>query len=196
VNDSPERNRRRGKKRNGRNRRPARNSLILIGMPGCGKSTLGKRVANMLQLPFVDTDRVLWDQTGKTAGELSTLISNEEFIQLETAAVLSVRPQQDLVIATGGSVVYSAAAMRHLRKLGMIAYIDVPLSILKRRLRNLRERGVILQPGQTLDDLFRERTRLYRRYSEITFAPFQLSPHKSASCLAHLYQFFRTTAFE
>lgn len=167
----------------------AAGSWVLIGMPGCGKSTVGRRLAQNLGLPFVDTDAVLLEQTGLTTGELSASTDRTGFLEAETRAVCSVRPESPTVIATGGSVVYSRRAMRHLKQIGTVIYLDVPLPVLQRRLGDLQRRGVVLKPDQTLADLYRERTRLYRRYADLDFKPRRLSLRKSAHLLSAVCRF-------
>lgn len=164
-------------------------SWILIGMPGCGKSTVGRRLAQQLGLPFVDTDAVLLEQTGLTTGELSASTDRAGFLEAETRAVCSVRPVSPTVIATGGSVVYSRRAMWHLQQIGTVIYLDVPLPVLRQRLGDLQRRGVVLKPEQTLADLYQERTRLYRRYADLYFKPRRLTLGKSANLLSVICRF-------
>lgn len=160
-------------------------------MPGCGKSTVGRRLAQKLGLDFIDTDQVLLERTGKTTGQLTATVDRATFMKEETDAVCSVWVDRPTIIATGGSVVYSDKAMRHLKRMGTVIYIDVPLHMLQRRLGDLNARGVVLRKGQTLESLYRERGRLYRRYADIIFTPRRLRPAGSASMLAVIVRFFQ-----
>ena len=169
-------------------RRPHQH-IILIGMPGSGKSTIGKRLATAMHWDFVDTDDVLQAQNAGKTGELLDKLGKTAFMAIETKAVISVRPQKPTVIATGGSVVYSHRAMLHLRRLGYVVYLDPPLYRLKRRLGDLKARGVVLQPGQTLDDLWLERRKLYWRYADIVFETKRLSAKQIIDRLICLYRF-------
>ena len=94
-----------------------------------------------------------------------------------------------MVIATGGSVVYSRRAMQHLQQIGTVIYLDVPLPVLRHRLGDLQRRGVVLKPDQTLADLYQERTRLYRRYADLYFKPCRLSLGKAANLLSLICRF-------
>ncbi len=179
------------KKKRRRKPRPplSHDNLILIGMPGSGKSTLGRRTANRLGLSFVDTDKVLNHQTQMNTGALARTLGPKAFMEAEAKAVCSVKPRKRIVIATGGSVVYSKRSMQHLKQLGIVVYIELPLHILERRLGDLIKRGVILKEGQTLADLYEERTKLYRRYADVIFSPYYLKPAESAMYLAAFYNF-------
>lgn len=164
-------------------------NITLIGMPSSGKSTLGRLTARLLERDFVDTDEVLGrlTRTASTA-ELAKQTDFEGFVRAEDAAVRSVLPEQT-IIATGGSVVYSARAMRHLQKLGPIIYIKVPLEKIEQRVNLNPARGVILAPGQTFADLFATRHRLYLRYSDMEFTPEELDVKTSARLLAALIEY-------
>ncbi len=159
-------------------------NITLIGMPGSGKSTLGYIAAKELKRPFVDTDDVLCEMTGTAdTGELSAKTDFQGFVAYEEEAVLSLRRKKH-IIATGGSVVYSPRAMRHLQKLGSVIYIQVPLEVIEKRVGSLTERGVILAPGQSMADLYRTRHRLYKRYADIEFIPAELNVRTSGTLLA------------
>lgn len=144
------------------------NNVILIGMPSSGKSTLGVLLAKMLGYDFLDTDLVIQKRTGKRLQQILDEEGREAFLAAEEEALLSVRVRRT-VIATGGSAVYSAAGMHHLKKDGVAVYLKVPFRLIRRRLSNLATRGVVLAPGQTLEMLFRERSALYEKYADLIF---------------------------
>ncbi len=142
-------------------------NLILIGMPGAGKSTVGVLVAKYANLGFLDTDLLLQAREGRP---LQQIVDQDGYLGMRAAEerlVLSLTCQHQ-VIATGGSVVYSEAAMQHLQSLGRLFFLDLPLSELLLRLTDLDTRGLVRRPGQSLADLYAERLPLYRRYAEIT----------------------------
>jgi len=149
-------------------------NVVLIGMPGVGKSTAGVLLAKALSREFVDTDVTLQARLGRRLADIIAEQGMDAFCRQEEAAILAldVRPA---VIATGGSAVYSPAAMAHLRQGGRIVHLDLPLEVLRRRLGDLGERGVVIRPGQTLEALFAERQPLYRRYADLAIACLGLS---------------------
>lgn len=135
-------------------------NIVLVGMPGCGKSTVGVLLAKALCMDFVDTDVVLQVREG---APLSAIIAREGlggFLRREEEAVLALSCD-GAVIATGGSVVYGARAMEKLKAGGKVVYLELPLPALEKRLGDLRARGVALRDGQTLSDLYAERVPLY-----------------------------------
>ncbi len=142
-------------------------NVVLIGMPGVGKSTLGVLLAKALNMDFVDTDVVVQSREGRRLQEIINERGMQAFCALEESHVLSL-DCRSTVIATGGSVVYSEAAIRHLSKGGVIVQLTLPLPQLKDRLSDLGARGVVMAPGQTLDELYAERRPLYVRHADIT----------------------------
>lgn len=188
--------RRRRRRPNASKQGPLPRAYVLIGMPGSGKSSLGRRVARQLDWPFVDTDDILAERVGMTVGELSASVSNETFRQEEEAAVLSIKRKRQ-IIATGGSVVYGKRAMQHLSNIATIIYLDLPLWMVIRRIGSTTEkRGVILKPGQKIDDIFYERLPLYRKYADIEYQTRKMSPGRSARTLANLIRFLETDVDE
>jgi shikimate kinase len=144
-----------------------RGNVALIGMPGAGKSAVGRLLAQKLRRSFLDTDLLLAQRVGQTPGEFLAARGAERFCQEEEAVVLGIR-EQSLVVATGGSVVYSVRAMDYLRKLGMVVYLSVDLAALDRRRLDLVGRGVVRTAGQTLESLLAERSRLYEKFADLT----------------------------
>ena len=140
-----------------------KDNIILIGMPGAGKSTVGVVLAKKLGYAFVDSDLVIQEKTGKLLYQLIEELGEAGFLVLENEVNASLCVQKT-VIATGGSAVYGKEAMEYLGRNGQIVYLKLPYEELEERLGDLHERGVVLRPGFTLRDLFTERTSLYERY--------------------------------
>ena len=142
-------------------------NLILIGMPASGKSTAGVVLAKLLGYSFLDTDLLIQNRESSRLHEIIADRGVDGFLAAEEAACLSVQAERN-VIATGGSVVYSEAAMAHLKSLGCVVYLEVELETLTGRLKDIRGRGVVLRPGQTLAELYAERVMLYEKYADLT----------------------------
>jgi shikimate kinase len=147
--------------------RGTQGNIILIGMPGAGKSTLGVLLAKALGYDFLDTDVMIQAHEGRLLQEILDAEGPDGFCELE-ARYLSELAVDRCVVATGGSVVYSAATMRHLKSSGVTVYLQLSLPDLLPRLDNLDIRGVVMRAGQTLSDLYRERVPLYERYTDLT----------------------------
>ena len=144
-----------------------RKNVILIGMPGVGKSTIGVVLAKRLGFRFVDSDLVIQDKYGKLLHELIDEFGVDGFWEIENRVNAELDVQKS-VIATGGSAVYGREAMERFRKTGIVVYLKLPYEELAERLGDLYLRGVTLLPGQTLEDLYKERTPLYEKYAHIT----------------------------
>ncbi|MFM1919656.1 MAG: hypothetical protein RLZZ303_1290 [Candidatus Hydrogenedentota bacterium] len=142
-------------------------NVVLIGMPGCGKSTIGILLAKAMALDFVDTDVVLQSHQHKTLHEIALAVGRDGFRDLECEAIKTLEVR-NTVIATGGSVVYRPAAMEHLRRDGLVVFMDVSLAVLEERLGDLDARGVSRNPGQTLASLIAERRPLYEQFADVT----------------------------
>ena len=147
---------------------PPRN-VVLIGMPGSGKSTVGRPLANRLGYAFLDTDHVIEAGEDKPLGAVLAETTLDGFVSLESRYICGLVCART-VISTGGSVVYCDDAMRHLKELGRVVFLDVPLPVLESRLADLAGRGVVIGPGQTVADLERERRPLYEGYADLVIA--------------------------
>ncbi|MGE3550093.1 MAG: shikimate kinase [Geobacter sp.] len=146
---------------------PIFSNIVLIGMPGAGKSTIGVLLAKQTALGFVDTDLLIQSAAGRS---LQAIVDREGYLalrQLEEQVLLGLSVNKH-VIATGGSAVYSERAMAHLKTNGLVIYLDVDLATLSARIDNLGTRGLAKRPDQTLADLLHERTALYQRYADLT----------------------------
>ncbi len=144
-----------------------RKNVILIGMPAVGKSTLGVILAKRLGFAFTDTDLLIQTGEGESLSSIIEKRGTQQFCELEAHYILQLSLEAT-VIATGGSAVYRSEAMAHLKNLGYIVFLDIGLTPLAERLREMDGRGVVRQPGQTLDQLYAERRPLYQRYAQIT----------------------------
>ncbi|MCD8239323.1 MAG: AAA family ATPase [Clostridiales bacterium] len=144
-----------------------KNNIILIGMPGCGKSTVGVVLAKRLGYNFLDSDLLIQAQTGKLLHEIIEEEGIEGFLDIENKVNSEINANRT-VIATGGSAVYGSEAMEHLSKTGTVIFLSLSLSALSRRLGDLNKRGVTIKKGQTLKDLYLERLPLYEKYADLT----------------------------
>ena len=145
-------------------------NIILIGMPGSGKSTLGVVLAKVLGMGFSDMDLLIMQRSGRRLQEILDEDGLEAFLKVEEETILSVTGE-NMVFATGGSAVLSDRAMQHLKTLGTIVYLNVPYTVLEKRIKNMSTRGIASAPGQTLADIYKYRTPLYEKYADITVAP-------------------------
>lgn len=139
----------------------------MIGMPASGKSTVGRYLAKKLNMDFVDTDDLIEKSEGMKLQEIINEKGNDYFWKVEEQVLCNINCQ-DTVIATGGSAVLFPKAIEHLKRTGMIIYLDQSLDWLKRRLSNLDSRGVTLDEGESIESLYNYRVPLYTRYSQIT----------------------------
>jgi shikimate kinase len=159
-----------------------KSNLVLIGMPGSGKSTIGVILAKRTSHHFVDTDLVIQNVEGRS---LQDILDQDGYLALrETESrVLQGLDLDNHVISTGGSAVYSDAAMQHLKRKGICIYLDVSVETLRARITDYDTRGIAKRPDQSFADLFEERTRLYRRYADITIKADALNQDEVCSAI-------------
>lgn len=144
-----------------------KNNIVLIGMPGVGKSTIGVVLAKILAYHFLDSDLVIQEREGKRLHQIISEKGTEGFLEIENNVNASLNADRT-IIATGGSVIYGKEAMEHLKEIGKVVYLKADYQTIQNRLGNLKKRGVALKKGQTLKDLYDERTKLYELYADIT----------------------------
>ncbi len=142
-------------------------NITLIGMPASGKSTVGVLLAKRLGFSFVDVDIVIQEKTGRLLKEIIAQEGTEGFLRIEDRINQSLDVRRS-VIAPGGSVIYGEQAMAHLKEISTVVYLRLSYRSVRRRLGNLKDRGVALKDGMTLRDLYNERVPLYERYADIT----------------------------
>lgn len=157
-------------------------SVVLIGMPGAGKSTVGVLLAKRLAMGFADTDILLQGSEGRS---LQAIVDSQGYAELRRIEeqVLCGLQLRNCVIATGGSAVYSERAMTHLKTLGRVVYLRVSLAEILDRVTNIATRGLARRPGQSLEDLFHERALLYQRHADIQLDCDGLSPDATVESL-------------
>ena len=142
-------------------------TFTLIGMPGSGKTCMGRAISGKLKMKVIDGDKLIESKTGKT---LDTLISEnglDGFKKIEEETLLSI-DTDNIIVSTGGSAVYYDSVMQHFKKMGKVIYLYVGIDVLKKRLGDFSKRGIAMRPGQTIEDLYRERCALYEKYADIT----------------------------
>lgn len=144
-------------------------NIVFIGMPASGKSTVGVVVAKRLGYKFVDTDLVIQEVEKRLLKEIIAEEGNEGFLRIEDRVNAEIQEER-AVISPGGSVVYCENAMRHYKETGMIVYLHTSYETISNRLHNAKNRGVVLKDGQTLKNLYEERTALFERYADLTIS--------------------------
>lgn len=143
-----------------------KNNIVLLGMPGAGKSTIGVLLAKKTGRKFLDTDLLIQEQEGRLLREIICSEGLERFVEIENRVNAQVEAE-NTVIAPGGSVIYGAQAMEHYRELAYIIYIKLSYDTVRKRLGDLTKRGVVFQEGQTLWSLYCERCPLYEAYADL-----------------------------
>lgn len=164
-----------------------KDNIILIGMPGVGKSTIGVILAKVLGYTFLDTDLVIQQREGKLLREIIAEAGTDGFLEIEDRINSGIHAER-AVIATGGSAVYGERAMEHFQKIGTIVYLHVSYPILEKRLHDIKGRGVVLREGQNLRDLYAERTPLYESYADIVIEEEQKDVEETVEVLIEQLQ--------
>lgn len=144
-----------------------KDNIVLIGMPGVGKSSAGVVLAKVLGYKFLDTDILIQEETNMLLKDIIEKEGLDKFKEIENNINAKVTANRT-VIATGGSVVFGAEAMEHLKSIGKVVYLKASYEEINKRLGNLKGRGVAMEEGQTLFDIYEERVPLYEKYAEIT----------------------------
>ena len=144
-----------------------KDNVILIGMPSCGKSTVGVVLAKALGYRFIDSDLVIQEQTGLLLSEIIDAKGLDGFNEVENEINASLDCHK-AVVSTGGSVIYGKQAMEHLSEIGTVVYLELPYETLCERIEDLTARGVSIRQGQTFRDLYEERCPLYEQYADVT----------------------------
>ncbi len=143
-----------------------KDNIILIGMPGCGKSTCGVLVAKALCKSFVDTDLLIQSAEGRPLQEIIEKKGNDYFKEIEEK-ILVKSDFQNSIIATGGSAVYYESAMNHFKENGKIIYLKISLDEMLSRIKNIKTRGILLKNGETIEEMFEKREGLYEKYADV-----------------------------
>ena len=162
-------------------------NVILIGMPGCGKSTVGVLAAKALTMDFVDTDLLLQRKAGRPLQRMVDELGAEGFAHVEEACVCGLEAR-GTVIATGGSVATEDAAMEHLKEISEVVYLKMSYEEMENRIGNVVDRGVALKPGFTLRDLYNERVPYYEKYADITIDEEGKTPGETVDALRDIIE--------
>jgi len=143
------------------------NNIILIGMPGAGKSTLGVVLAKALGFSFIDTDLLIQSEQNDKLYRIIEKKGIEKFIEIENNCVSSLTAEKS-IIATGGSVIFGREGMENLKNLGAVIYLKVEEKEIERRLSNIKTRGIVMGEDETIEEIYETRTPLYEKYADIT----------------------------
>lgn len=142
-------------------------NITLIGMPGVGKSFLGKKLAEKLNFSFLDTDDIIEQKNHLSSQQIINKYGDNKFLELEREAILSLKKPNSMVIATGGSVVYIEEAMEFLKSFSIVVFLHSPIELIKKRLTDKEARGIIGLKKKSLEEIFSERNMLYSKYADV-----------------------------
>jgi shikimate kinase len=159
-------------------------NIILTGMPGAGKSTVGVILAKTLGMNFIDTDIVLQENAGRILQEIINTEGIDAFLKTEERSIVSLECE-NTIIATGGSVVFSDKSMNYLKKKGIIIYLYISYEELVRRIKNITTRGIVLAADQSLLDLYNQRLPLYEKYADRTIDCSDMDVEKIVENIIH-----------
>jgi len=154
-------------------------------MAGAGKSTVGRQLARLLAWKLMDTDQLIEAVYGVPLQAITDKLGKEAFLDTEATVICAIKAHR-VVLATGGSVVYRRNAMTHLHSLGSVVYLDVPLPVILERIARNPSRGLAIDPGQSVEDLFNERKDLYTHYADGTIDAGGLAPEACAKAVLEL----------
>ena len=155
-------------------------NIVLIGMPGAGKSTIGVLLAKSLNYDFLDADLVIQQQYNKKLYEIINEVGIDEFLEIENNVIFGIE-RCGTVIATGGSAVYGKNAMKHLKDKGIVVYLKLSCVEIINRISNITTRGIAMKKGKTIFDIYEERVPLYELYADITIDAENLSIEETVS---------------
>ena len=162
-------------------------NIIFIGMPASGKSTVGVVVAKRLGYDFIDTDLLIQKQENRLLKEIFADVGNEGFLAIENQVNREVEAEH-AVISPGGSVIYCKEAMEHFKEIGTVVYLQVSFETIDARISCAKNRGVVLKEGQTLHDLYEERTKLFEKYADYVVSEEGLSLEDTIDKVLELFE--------
>lgn len=162
-------------------------NIIFIGMPASGKSTVGVVIAKRLGYDFIDTDLLIQKQENRLLKEIIADVGNEGFLAIENQVNREVEAER-AVISPGGSVIYCKEAMEHFKEIGTVVYLQVSFETINSRISNAKNRGVVLKEGQTLRDLYKERTELFEKYADYIVSEEGLSLEETIDKVLELFE--------
>ena len=162
-------------------------NVVLIGMPTCGKSTVGVVVAKMLGLAFVDTDILIQNREGKKLKDIIDEKGNDGFEKVESEVIENISVE-NTVIATGGSAVYSPKAMARLKEIAKVVYLAVDIEEIEKRMTDMRNRGVVFKKGQGVRELYLEREPLYEKYADYVVSEKGKTLEQTVEAVVNLFE--------
>lgn len=145
----------------------SKSNVVLIGMPGAGKSTVGVLLAKALKKPFIDTDLFVQQKYGMFLQDIIDKQGIKMFLEMEERVVIGI-DAKNCVVATGGSVIYSNSSVEHLKKDGILVYLKLRFDEIDNRLGDVKSRGIVKENNKTLVELYNERVPLYEKYADLT----------------------------
>ncbi len=152
-------------------------NIVLIGMPGAGKSTIGVLLAKTMLMSFTDTDLLIQKKYSSSLCDIISSKGIDEFLKIENG-VICEEDFENSIVATGGSAVYGDEAMKKLKENGIAVYLKLSPAELKKRINNIHTRGIAMKEGTTIEELYEERAALYEKYADITVECFSLTPEQ------------------